>query len=129
MNPELVPECWMLGREDGFNPGPELRVEHDGLALTIQRSHLTDDAALYCWSITTDGTLVPLVDGTLTCHEPEMPLTRVAGHLAWHWYHRDMPDALAMWGWPAIHIYPATTRTPDTDQRATLRIIHAEGLT
>ena len=84
---DCIPDTWLpgptpLGGENGFNPGPELRVEHDGLALTIQRSHLTDDAALYYWSITTDGTLVPLVDGTLTCYETTMPLTRVAGHLA-----------------------------------------------
>jgi hypothetical protein len=117
------------GPEIGFNPGPELRVEHDGLALTIQRSHLHPDHAIYYWSITTDGALVPLVDGGLTSDDPTMSLTTIAGHLAWHWYHVDMPEALRLFGWPAIHIYPATTRTPDAGQRATLRVLHQEGLT
>ena len=129
-DPDAIPDTWTPEPDpaEGYAPGPELRVEHDGLALTIQRSHLHPDHAIYYWSITTDGTLVPLIDGTLTA-EPTLPLTNVAGHLAWHHYHVDMPDALRLFGWPNVRIYPATTRTPDADQRATLGILHSEALT
>ena len=126
---DCIPDTWRPDAAgDGFNPGPELAVSHDGITLTIQRSHLHDDRAEYYWQILTEGTLVPLVDGALICRDVTMPLTRVAGLLAWHWYRTAMPDTLALWGWPAIDIYPATTRVPDADQRAILHAIHTEGL-
>ena len=131
MNPDQIPEAWQPEQPaDGFNPGPELTVSHDDITLTIQRSHLLDDHAIYHWQILTDGTLVPLVDGVLVSYEPAMPLHRVAGHLAWHWYHRDHPALkVTRFDWPAIRIYPATTRTPDEAQRHALWIIHQEALT
>lgn len=120
--------CHVADRPDpahGYNPSPELAVTYDGVTLTVQRTHLHAEHAIYHWQILTEGCVIPLIDGTMHAGST-MPLRDAAAALAWHWYTTD--EARKIMASP-IAVWPATTRTPDATVRAALHIIHQEGLT
>jgi len=127
----MIPDAWMpspLNEPDGYNVGPELTATHNGVTLAIQRTHLTHVGASYYWEIRTEGTAIPLLDGVLTTNNPTVSLIVVARHLAWR-HHATAAALRANTNDYGIKVWPATTRTPDDEQRAALRIIHQEALT
>ena len=126
----IIPDAWLPEPEpaaDGYNPGPELTATHNGVNLAIQRTHLTHVGASFYWEIRTEGTAIPLLDGVLTTCIPSAPLREMAVALAWHYYATEFAHKLGHdYG---IKVWPATTRVPNDEQQAALRVIALEALT
>lgn len=121
-----IPQTWQQHpAADGYNPGPELTATYDGITVAVQRTHLHDDRATYYFEIRTEGTAIPLIDGAIIT-PPTMPIAEAAAFLCWNYYATATtwrPDDLN------IQIWPATSRTPNADQRAALHILHQEAFT
>ena len=103
MNVTELPDAWKPDPADGYNPGPELRATHDGITLTVQRTHLHDTLAVYYWQITVEGHSIPMADGTFSCSSMAPPHA-AAAEIAWQLYAgprartlTKSPDPLTWW--------------------------------
>lgn len=109
---------------DGYNPGPELAATHDGITLTVQRTHLYRTSAVYYWRVMVEGHSIPMADGTYS-GGPDKAVTDAARDIAWQLYAGPLAVSLATVRHPITWWNGAITDAG----AATMHIIHQGALT
>ena len=89
--PADIPPTWG-GQPEGYSPGPELAISLDGLTVTVQRTHRTDNATYYYWRLMCEGHLAPMDDGTASVDRP--PFSALLD-VIWSLYVSDTARSLA----------------------------------